>query len=277
MHVASAPPSQIQPRSPRRPRLLPPPTAPRSLVDIVIPVYNEERDLAPNIRRLDAYLERAPTFDARIVIADNASSDGTQAEAERLASKLPRVRVLRLIRKGRGRAIATAWLGSDAEVLVCMDVDLATGLEALPPLVAAIVSGHSDIAIGSRLVSGARVIRGPKRELISRAYNLLLRALLGVRFRDAQCGFKAIRADVARRLLPMVENRGWFFDSELLVLAERAGYRILELPVDWVDDPDSRVEIVPTAIEDLRGIARLSWRLARGLKLDSARPRGTQA
>ena len=145
-----------------------------------------------------------------------------------------------------------------------MDVDLSTDLDALLPLVAPLLSGHSDLAIGSRLARGSRTVRGPKREVISRGYNLLLRGTLRARFSDAQCGFKAIRADVARELLPLVEDDEWFFDTELLVLAERAGLRIHEVPVDWVDDPDSRVDIVRTALADLRGIGRLGWALSAG-------------
>jgi len=143
-------------------------------------------------------------------------------------------------------------------------VDLSTDLNALLPLVAPLLSGHSDLAIGTRLARGARVVRGPRRELISRCYNVLLHATLGASFSDAQCGFKAIRADKARMLLPLTRDTGWFFDSELLVLAERAGLRIHEVPVDWVDDPDSRVKVAATAVADLRGIARLRWGLARG-------------
>ena len=229
-------------------------------VDVVIPVYNEERDLAQNVRRLHAYLRDEFPFAARITIADNASTDGTWSVAMGLAAELPNVRPLHLNEKGRGRALAAAWLTSDARVVAYMDVDLSTKLSALLPLVAPVLSGHSEISIGSRLARGARVARGIKRELISRAYNLLLRLSLGVRFRDAQCGFKALRADVARRLLPQVQNRSWFFDTELLVVAERAGLRIHELEVDWADDPDSRVDIAATAMEDLRGI----WRLATG-------------
>jgi putative flippase GtrA len=138
-----------------------------------------------------------------------------------------------------------------------MDVDLATDLAALLPLVAPLLSGHSDLAIGTRLARGAKVVRGPKRELISRCYNLVLRATLTTGFSDAQCGFKAVRTDRARQLLPLVEDDAWFFDTELLVLAERSGLRIHEVPVDWNDDPDSRVELLPTAVADLRGIARL--------------------
>ena len=174
-----------------------------------------------------------------------------------LAGRLPGVRAVRLEQKGRGRALHAVWDASDAPVLAYMDVDLSTDLAALLPLVAPLISGHSDVAIGTRLSRGSRVVRGPKRELISRCYNLILRSTLAARFSDAQCGFKAIRADVAQALLPHISDTGWFFDTELLVLAERSGLRIHEVPVDWVDDPDSRVDIVSTAIADLKGVARL--------------------
>jgi putative flippase GtrA len=226
-------------------------------IDVVIPVYNEEAALAPSVRRLHAYLCQRFPFSTRITIADNASTDGTWAVAQALSWELPGVRAVHVPGKGRGGALASTWLRSDARVLAYMDVDLSTGLDALLPLVAPLLSGHSDVSIGSRLAPGARVSRGARRELISRAYNLLLHAVLGVRFRDAQCGFKAVRADVARRLVPMVENRRWFFDTELLVLAERAGLRIHEVPVDWTDDPDSRVDILATAVEDALGVLRL--------------------
>jgi len=245
---------------------------PRPMVDIVIPVHNEERDLRASVLRLHAYLTQQFPFSARITIADNASTDATPAVAAELAEELPEVRVLRLNDKGRGRALAAAWLTSDARVVSYMDVDLSTDLSALLPLVAPVISGHSQVSIGSRLVTGSRVRRGPKREVISRVYNILLRLVLRVRFKDAQCGFKALRADVARSLLPDVVNRNWFFDTELLVRAERAGLRIHELPVDWTDDPDSRVDIVATAIEDLRGL----WRLATGRPTDAPLRLSTQ-
>ncbi len=245
---------------------------PRPMVDIVIPVHNEERDLRVSVLRLHAYLTQQFPFSARITIADNASTDATPAVAAELADELPEVRVLRLNDKGRGRALAAAWLTSDARVVSYMDVDLSTDLSALLPLVAPVISGHSQVSIGSRLVTGSRVTRGPKREVISRVYNILLRLVLRVRFKDAQCGFKALRADVARSLLPDVVNRNWFFDTELLVRAERAGLRIHELPVDWTDDPDSRVDIVATAIEDLRGV----WRLATGRPTDAPLRLSTQ-
>jgi putative flippase GtrA len=231
----------------------------RPVIDIVVPVYNEERALESSIRRLRAYADARLPFRVRITIADNASTDDTWAIAIRLEEEVPSVRALHLPRKGRGRALRAAWLASDAAVVAYMDVDLSTDLDALLPLVAPLLSGHSDVAIGSRLAPGARVIRGPKREFISRSYNQLLQTVLRVRFRDAQCGFKALRRDVARVLLPLVEDDSWFFDTELLVLAERAGLRIHELPVDWIDDPDSRVDIASTAADDLRGV----WRLLR--------------
>ncbi len=241
------------------------------VVDVVVPVYNEERDLGPSVRRLRAFLDTDFPFSARITIADNASTDGTLALANSLAAELPGVAVLHLPQKGRGRALNAAWLASDADVVAYMDVDLSTDLRALLPLVAPLLSGHSDLAIGSRLARGARVVRGPKRELISRSYNLILRTALGARFSDAQCGFKAMRADVARRLLPLVDDPAWFFDTELLVLAQRSGLRTHEVPVDWTDDPDSRVQIVSTAMADLRGVARL-LRQRRALGRPAPRP-----
>ena len=174
-----------------------------------------------------------------------------------MASDLAGVHAVHLDQKGRGRALRTAWMASPSPVVAYMDVDLSTDLDALLPLVAPLVSGHSDVAIGTRLAPGARVARGAKREVISRTYNLLLRASLRSGFSDAQCGFKALRADVARALLPAVEDEGWFFDTELLVLAERRGLRIHEVPVDWTDDPVSTVDIVRTARADLLGIARM--------------------
>jgi putative flippase GtrA len=226
-------------------------------VEIVVPVRNEERDLAPSVQRLHAYLRDRFPFSARITIADNGSTDRTWAEALALADDLDLVSAVRLDQPGRGRALRTIWSVSDCEVLAYMDVDLSTDLNALLPLVAPLLSGHSDVAIGTRLAQGARVIRGPRREVISRCYNLLLHAVLRVGFSDAQCGFKAIRAEAARPLLAQTQDTGWFFDTELLVLAERAGLRIHEVPVDWIDDSDSRVDVIATALADLRGIVRL--------------------
>lgn len=230
---------------------------PRPRVDIVVPVYNEADGIEASIRRLHVFLNAGFPFAWRIVIADNASTDATLFLARELALELAQVTVVRLEAKGRGRALRRAWSASHADVLVYMDVDLSTDLRALLPLVAGLVSGHSDVAIGTRLAPGSRVVRGVKREFISRSYNRILRLILGARFSDAQCGFKAIRADVARTLLPEIEDQGWFFDTELLILAQRRGLRIHEVAVDWTDDPDSRVDIFATALADLRGVLRL--------------------
>ena len=231
---------------------LPPP-----VLDVVVPVHNEEAGLEPCLRRLHAHLAASFPYSFRITVAENGSTDATAAVARRVAAQLPDIAVLVLTQPGRGRALRTAWLASDAQVLAYMDVDLSTDLDALLPLVAPLISGHSDLAIGSRLTRSSRVVRGPQREVISRCYNLLLRGTGTTSASDAQCGFKAIRADVAAWLLPLVEDDGWFFDTELLWLAERVGLRVHEVPVDWIDDPDSRVDIVATARADLAGIVRL--------------------
>ncbi|AHC26762.1 MULTISPECIES: bifunctional glycosyltransferase family 2/GtrA family protein [Mycobacteriaceae] len=234
------------------------------VVDVVVPVYNEQAALQSSVRRLHQHLQDSFTFPVRITIADNASTDDTPRIAADLAAELPGVRVVRLDEKGRGRALHHVWSLSDAPVLAYMDVDLSTDLAAFAPLIASLISGHSDLAIGTRLNRSSRVVRGAKREIISRCYNLILKSTLRAHFSDAQCGFKAIRADVARQLLPHVRDTGWFFDTELLVLAERSGLRIHEVPVDWVDDPDSRVDIVATAKADLLGIGRLLRGFAGG-------------
>ncbi|MDQ1721875.1 MAG: hypothetical protein QOI26_1609, partial [Pseudonocardiales bacterium] len=224
------------------------PDSDRLTLDVTIPVFNEETDLAPCVRRLHAHLERYFPYRFVITIADNASTDSTPLVAARLSRELSGVQHVRLEQKGRGRALSAVWLASRADVVAYMDVDLSTELNALLPLVAPLISGHSDVAIGSRLSRHSRVVRGAKRELISRCYNLILHGTLLTRFSDAQCGFKAMRAEVGRKLLPLVQDTGWFFDTELLVLAERSGLRIHEVPVDWVDDPDSRVDILGTAL-----------------------------
>jgi glycosyltransferase involved in cell wall biosynthesis len=235
------------------------------LIEIVIPVRNEQRELAGHVTRLIEHLRSGFPYTWLITIADNGSTDGTWSIAQGLADGHPGlVRAVHLERAGRGRALHAVWSASDADVVAYMDVDLSTDLKALLPLVAPLVLGHADVSVGSRLAPGAHVVRGLKREVISRAYNLLLQVVLQVGFDDAQCGFKALRDDAARVLLPLVEDRAWFFDTELLVLAERSGLRIHEIPVDWTDSPDSRVKIIATALADLRGIWRLRWRLLTG-------------
>jgi len=234
------------------------------VLDVVVPVYNEEDALRSCVERLHAHLAGSLPFAFRITIADNASTDTTMEVAHSLVEQFPEVQVIHLEEKGRGRALKHVWQESDAQVLAYMDVDLSTDLAGLFPLIAPLISGHSDVAIGSRLHRGSNVVRGAKREFISRSYNVILRRALSARFSDAQCGFKAIRSDVAGALLPHVHDNGWFFDTELLVLAERAGLRIHEVPVDWIDDPDSSVDIIDTALEDLRGVWRIGRAFATG-------------
>ena len=234
------------------------------LVEIVVPVYNEEGALRANIEALLSYLRSEFPFSFRVVIADNASTDGTQAIATELAARHDEVSVLRLERKGRGLALRTAWSLSEAHVVSYMDVDLSTNLESFLPLVAPLLSGHSEVAIGTRLARHSRVRRNLEREVLSRGYNALVHALFRVGFSDAQCGFKALRGDVARQLLPLVHDDGWFFDTELLLLAERNGLRVHEVPVDWIEDLDSRVHIVSTVAGDLAGLVRMRRAFWRG-------------
>ena len=233
-------------------------------LEIVVPVHDERETLERSIRVLRRFLRAHVDESWAITIADNASTDGTAELADRLAAELPGVQALHLAEKGRGRALKRAWLGSSADVVAYLDVDLSTDLRALPPLVAPLLSGHSDVAIGTRLARASRVVRGPKREFISRTYNFLLHRALGVTFSDAQCGFKAMRRDVAQSVLPHVEDTGWFFDTEMLVIAERAGLRIHEVPVDWVDDAESSVDIANTAKGDLKGMLRVGIAIATG-------------
>ena len=231
----------------------------RQLVEIVVPVHNEERTLQGNIEALLAYLRTEFPFRFQVVIADNASADATPDLVLELADLHPEVSRLRLERKGRGLALRTAWLRSEAEVVSYMDVDLSTNLESFLPLVAPLLSGHSEISIGTRLARHATVRRQIKREVLSRGYNLLVHVGFRAGFSDAQCGFKALRTDVARRIVPLVVDDGWFFDTELLLIGERNGMRIHEVPVDWVEDLDSRVDLLPTIVGDLAGL----WRVRR--------------
>jgi len=238
------------------------PAARESLVEVTIPVYNEEKVLAESVRRLHSYLTASFPFRFVITIADNGSTDSTFAVAQGMSAELPRVSAVHFDRKGRGYALRHVWGTSRADVVAYMDADLSTSLDAFLPLVAPLLSGYSDLATGSRLARGSKVVRGLKREIISRGYNLLLRAFLSARVSDAQCGFKAGRTEVIKALLPAVEDNVWFFDTELLMLAQRRGLRIAEIPVTWVEDPDSSVDIVRTALADLRGMARLRFRAA---------------
>lgn len=238
-------------------------------VDLVLPAYNEERQLAASARTLLGWCAAHGEHEWRVVVADNGSTDGTLAVARALEAEYPqRLAVLHLPVAGRGMALRTAWLTSPAEVSAYMDVDLATTLDALPPLIDPLAAGEADLAIGSRLHPEARRRRGVRRELLSRGFVLLLRWALGMRLSDAQCGFKAIRREAARELIPLVRDNRWFFDAELLLVAQHNGYRIREVPVQWTDDPQSSVRIVRTVLQNLRAI----WRLRRRGIARVARP-----
>ncbi|MHB8576880.1 MAG: dolichyl-phosphate beta-glucosyltransferase [Dehalococcoidia bacterium] len=228
-------------------------------VDAVIPVYNEEHVLTGSIATLHAFLSEHLPYDWRIVVADNASTDGTFALAQQLSVQYQRVACIHLDQKGRGRALRKAWLESPSDVVSYMDVDLSTEIEKYPALIRAIVEEGYDLATGSRLAGGARTTRSFKREFISRTYNLIIKIVMWTRFSDAQCGFKAISRRAADVLVPLVQNNEWFFDTELLVLAEKKGYRIKDIPVTWIEDPDTRVKLARTIREDLSGL----WRLRR--------------
>ncbi len=228
-------------------------------VDIVIPVLNEEKGLPQSMMILSQFLhDNLSRNPWRIVIADNGSTDNTRSVSEMLAQKYPGISYVYIPQRGRGRALRTAWLESDADIVSYMDVDLSTNLNSFPRLIQAVEEGY-DIAIGSRLSARAKVRRSLKREVISRSYNMMIKSLFFVSFSDAQCGFKAVSRNAAQALVPLVENNNWFFDTELLIIAAKRGFRIREIPVDWVEDPDSRVKVLRTAWEDFKGLIRLRF------------------
>jgi glycosyltransferase involved in cell wall biosynthesis len=233
------------------------PGAPLRL-DVVIPTLNEAHVLESSVQKLRGFLgDSMGRYAWKVVVADNGSSDGTGEIAQRLAREHPDVGAVLLSERGRGRALRKAWTESDADIVSYMDVDLSTELAALPKVVDAIAHDGFEVATGSRLMRGARIKRSAKRELISRSYNLMIRLLLRTRFSDAQCGFKAVSRRVVREIVPLIEDQGWFFDTELLVLAERLGYPVKDVPVLWIEDNDSRVKIVKTATDDIKGLLRL--------------------
>jgi glycosyltransferase involved in cell wall biosynthesis len=228
-------------------------------VDVVVPVYNEEVDLARNIPLLRDFLA-GPSFPCswRIIIGDNGSTDRTPEVSRQLADQYPgEVTYFQASGRGKGRVIKEAWLASDADIVSFMDVDLSTELDAFPALIRSITDEGCDLAIGSRAHPQSIVRRSWKRRLMTRVYNALIRAMFGTHFSDAQCGFKAASADAASRLLPLTEDLNWFLDTELLVIAEKAGYRIAEVPITWVEDEGTSVRLVSTISSDLAGLVRL--------------------
>jgi glycosyltransferase involved in cell wall biosynthesis len=228
-------------------------------VEVVIPVYNEERALPSSIPTLQEFLasDEFP-YDWRILIADNASTDTTPEVGARLeAANDGKVKFVRIERKGRGFALKEVWHDSPMDIMSYMDVDLSTGIEAFPNLIRAIADDGYDVAIGSRLARGAEVERSLKRRVLTFAYNSMIKGTFFTRFSDAQCGFKAISREVAEAILPLVEDNNWFFDTELLILAEKAGYKIKDVPVRWIEDTDTTVKIGSTVTEFVSGLIRM--------------------
>ncbi len=227
-------------------------------VDITLPVYNEEDALLESVRRLHQYLTENLANPWRIIIADNASTDATRSIAQLITQEFSGVDYLYIPQKGRGRALRTSWMDSTADFVSYMDIDLSTDLRHFPQLIAQLESGYH-VAIGSRLSKTSQVTRGFKREFISRSYNLLIKSMFFTSFPDAQCGFKALRRRTAATLIPHIVNNNWFFDTELLILAAKRGYRIASVPVKWDDDPNSSVNVTATATEDIKGLLRLRF------------------
>ena len=236
-------------------------SAAQKIVDVVIPVLNEAHVLEKSVGTVRAFLSENLACGWRIVIVDNGSTDGTDDIGRRLAQESADVQFLHLQQRGRGRALRHAWTQSHADVVCYTDVDLSTELPALPKLVNAILHEGYDVSTGSRLMRESKTVRGFKREFISRSYNLFIKLVLFTSFSDAQCGFKAVSRKAVNELVPQIKDQSWFFDTELLVLAEKQGYRIKDIPVLWIEDDDSRVKIVKTAWEDIKGVLRLRWRL----------------
>lgn len=227
------------------------------LVELVVPCLNEAHVLEKSVQSIRTFLGENFPYPWRILIADNGSKDGTGEIAQRLADEHDDVRALLMNERGRGRALRRAWTESDADIVAYTDVDISTELEALEKLCRAIWEDGYDLGTGSRLMRESRVTRGFKREFISRSYNLMVKAFLWTSFSDAQCGFKAVSRHIADEVVPQIEDDGWFFDTELLVMSEKLGYRIKDVPVRWIDDDDSRVKIWSTAWEDIKGIFRV--------------------
>ena len=235
-------------------------------VEVVLPVYNEEKVLERSVRALHSFLDDHLPHEWRILIADNGSQDHTAEIGMRLSSELSNVECRHIPQAGRGRALSLAWLAGDADVLAYMDIDLSTDLSAFPKLVSAVADQGYDVSAGSRLSRGSETRRSLKREVLSRGFVLLINLPFGTRLEDTQCGFKAVRRECAQKLLPLVQDTGWFWDTELLLLAAKGGWRVTFVPVRWLEDKDSRVRIVSTVWKDLRGLARMlrfDWSKAR--------------
>jgi glycosyltransferase involved in cell wall biosynthesis len=225
---------------------------------VVLPVYNEEKVLRQSVQKLTAFLHEYDRYTWNIVIADNNSNDGTRDIGQALESENHLVQYLHIPRKGRGIALRTAWEQTDCDFVSYMDIDLSTGLDALINAMDLLNEG-ADIAVGTRLAKESRTTRCLKREFISRSYNIVIKLSLGTSFNDAHCGFKTGRREVIQKILPYIDDNEWFFDTELLFYGEKLGYKIVEIPVTWIEDPDTKAKIFKDAYDDLRGLYRLRF------------------
>ena len=227
-------------------------------LNIVLPVYNEALELSQSVTTLVNFLTtHMGAFRWRVTIADNASTDDTSLIANQLAKQFKTVSCVRLPTKGRGRAVKHVWTHCDDLYVAYMDIDLSSDLKHFPPMVHALQRGY-DVAIGSRNAHGARVYgRSILRTFTSKMYIVLIKCFFWVNFSDAQCGFKAVTRQTVDSLVTKVSDNEWFFDTELLILAEKTGRRIYEEPVTWIDNPGSTVRVLKTAMGDLKGLWRM--------------------
>ncbi|MEO8295417.1 MAG: glycosyltransferase [Gemmatimonadota bacterium] len=246
------------------------PSPAQPLVDLVIPVLNEAHVLEKSVTTVREFMAGYPDVRWRVVVVDNGSTDGTDLVAIKLTERWSDVRFVQLPQRGRGRALRHAWTQSEADVMCYTDVDLSTELAALPRMVHSILDDGYDVSTGSRLMRESRTQRKFKRDFISRTYNIFIKIVLFTSFSDAQCGFKAVSKKAVAELVPQIVDQSWFFDTELLVLAEKQGYRIKDIPVTWIEDDDSRVKIAKTAWEDIKGVFRLRLKLWREMFVPSA-------
>ncbi len=231
-----------------------------SRISIILPVYNEEECLEKNTETVLKYAKKFyENFE--IVITDNASIDKTLDIAKKLSKKYKEIRYIHLDQKGRGRVLKKAWNESKADILAYSDIDLSTDIKAIKKLTDAIDQGY-DIATASRHSKQSQLDRTFKREILSKGYNFLLKLFLNTKISDAQCGFKAVNRRVVKEIIPLVKDNEWFFDTEMLILAERKGFRIKEIPVKWVEHAGSTVHIKKTVTDYLKSVFRLRKELS---------------
>ncbi|WP_054112469.1 glycosyltransferase [Marinagarivorans algicola] len=234
-------------------------------IEITIPVLNEEETLLAQIETIIQYLsvnDVAPGYSLSLVIADNGSTDGTQDIAVDLAKKYTCVKYIRLEERGVGRALKASWTQSCADIVGYMDLDLATDLKHLKVAFASFDNG-SELVTGSRLARGAKVIgRTPLRSFTSRVFNLIVQTWFGSSFSDGMCGFKFLKRNILASLMAGgAKSDGWFFATELLVVADALKLSIKDLPVEWTDDPNSKVKITKLTVEYLKAMKRLKAEL----------------